>query len=254
MLQPAGSGRLSEPRLWRQPRRSETVDASRTPPRRSATRRCCWRAWRRPSWRATASPARKPRRGRRQRHRHGRRLAEWLARQGFHLGRRRRPARHRQCARVSRRTLARAARCAARTAPTRCWWSGGDGARDRAPRRRRCRCSTPACGRTRRHRRTQSGARCSPSPASAIRTSFSQPRPSRDRGRPAPALSRSSPLYRARKRRLLIMRAEHDGLALLTTEKDRARMAGEPLLAALARKTHVLPVTLVVEEADAFAT
>ena len=49
----------------------------------------------------------------------------------------------------------------------------------------------------------------------------------------------------------LIMRAEHDGLALLTTEKDRARMAGEPLLAALAQKSHVLPVTLVVQEADA---
>jgi len=48
----------------------------------------------------------------------------------------------------------------------------------------------------------------------------------------------------------LIMRAEHDGLALLTTEKDRARMAGEPLLAALAAKTHVLPVTLVVDKAD----
>jgi tetraacyldisaccharide 4'-kinase len=48
----------------------------------------------------------------------------------------------------------------------------------------------------------------------------------------------------------LIMRAEHDGLALLTTEKDRARMAGEPLLAALAEKTHVLPVTLVVDEAE----
>jgi tetraacyldisaccharide 4'-kinase len=48
----------------------------------------------------------------------------------------------------------------------------------------------------------------------------------------------------------LIMRAEHDGLALLTTEKDRARMAGEPLLAALAARVHVLPVTLVVDEAD----
>jgi tetraacyldisaccharide 4'-kinase len=48
----------------------------------------------------------------------------------------------------------------------------------------------------------------------------------------------------------LIMQAEHGGLALLTTEKDRARMAGEPLLAALAEKTHVLPVTMVVEEAD----
>ena len=46
------------------------------------------------------------------------------------------------------------------------------------------------------------------------------------------------------------MQAEHDGLALLTTAKDRARMAGEPALAALAAKTHVLPVTLVVEEAE----
>jgi tetraacyldisaccharide 4'-kinase len=48
----------------------------------------------------------------------------------------------------------------------------------------------------------------------------------------------------------LIMRAEHDGLALLTTEKDRARMAGEPLLAALAARAHVLPVTLAVDEAE----
>jgi tetraacyldisaccharide 4'-kinase len=48
----------------------------------------------------------------------------------------------------------------------------------------------------------------------------------------------------------LIMQAEHDGLALLTTAKDRARMTGEPALAALAAKAHVLPVTLVVEEAD----
>ena len=30
------------------------------------------------------------------------------------------------------------------------------------------------------------------------------------------------------------MQAEHDGLALLTTEKDRARMTGDPALAALA--------------------
>jgi tetraacyldisaccharide 4'-kinase len=49
----------------------------------------------------------------------------------------------------------------------------------------------------------------------------------------------------------LVMRVEHDGLALLTTEKDRARMTGEPQLAALAAKAHVLPVTLVVDEADA---
>jgi tetraacyldisaccharide 4'-kinase len=49
----------------------------------------------------------------------------------------------------------------------------------------------------------------------------------------------------------LIMRAEHDGLALLTTAKDRARMAGEPLLVALAARVHVLPVALAVDEADA---
>jgi tetraacyldisaccharide 4'-kinase len=56
--------------------------------------------------------------------------------------------------------------------------------------------------------------------------------------------------YTAEQAAELIMQAEHDGLALLTTEKDRARMAGEPLLAALAAKAHVLPVTLVVEEVD----
>ena len=56
--------------------------------------------------------------------------------------------------------------------------------------------------------------------------------------------------YTAEEAAWLIMQAEHDGLALLTTAKDRARMAGEPALAALAAKAHVLPVKLVVEEAD----
>jgi len=46
----------------------------------------------------------------------------------------------------------------------------------------------------------------------------------------------------------LVMQAEHNGLALLTTEKDRARMTGVPALAALAAKSHVLPVTMIVEE------
>jgi len=54
--------------------------------------------------------------------------------------------------------------------------------------------------------------------------------------------------YTAEQAAELVMQAEHDGLALLTTEKDRARMAGEPVLAALAAKAHVLPVTLVVDE------
>jgi len=48
----------------------------------------------------------------------------------------------------------------------------------------------------------------------------------------------------------LIMAAEHNGLALLTTEKDRARMAGERLLEALAARAHTLPVTMVVDEAN----
>jgi tetraacyldisaccharide 4'-kinase len=49
----------------------------------------------------------------------------------------------------------------------------------------------------------------------------------------------------------LEMQAEHEGLTLLTTEKDHARMMGDPVLAALAVRAQVLPVTLVVEEADA---
>ena len=56
--------------------------------------------------------------------------------------------------------------------------------------------------------------------------------------------------YTAEEAGELIMQAEHDGLALLTTEKDRARMAGERLLGALAMRAHTLPVTMVVEEPD----
>lgn len=49
----------------------------------------------------------------------------------------------------------------------------------------------------------------------------------------------------------LLMAADDGGLALITTEKDRARMAGDPALAALAAAVHVLPVQLVVDEVDA---
>ncbi len=49
----------------------------------------------------------------------------------------------------------------------------------------------------------------------------------------------------------LVMTAEHDGLTLLTTEKDRARMTGDPALAALAREVQVLPVSLEVDELPA---
>src|SRR3974390_2097291 len=48
----------------------------------------------------------------------------------------------------------------------------------------------------------------------------------------------------------LVMQAEPPGRALLPPEKDRARMSGEPVLAALAAKSHVLPVTLMVDEAE----
>ena len=48
--------------------------------------------------------------------------------------------------------------------------------------------------------------------------------------------------YTAEEAAELIMRAEHSGLALLTTEKDRARMTGD-ILDALAERAHVLPVT-----------
>lgn len=52
----------------------------------------------------------------------------------------------------------------------------------------------------------------------------------------------------------LVMDAEQEGLALLTTAKDHARMAGEPALAALAAAAHVLPVKLVVEESEALCS
>lgn len=47
----------------------------------------------------------------------------------------------------------------------------------------------------------------------------------------------------------LILRAEYSKLTLLTTEKDRARMDGDPRLAALAASVQTLPVTMVVQEA-----
>lgn len=56
--------------------------------------------------------------------------------------------------------------------------------------------------------------------------------------------------YTAEEAAELIMQAEHSGLALLTTEKDHARMAGEQLLGALATRAHTLRVTMMVKEGD----
>lgn len=48
----------------------------------------------------------------------------------------------------------------------------------------------------------------------------------------------------------LVMRAEEQGLALLTTEKDRARMAGDTAVAALASRVHVLPAAMHFEDPE----
>jgi tetraacyldisaccharide 4'-kinase len=50
----------------------------------------------------------------------------------------------------------------------------------------------------------------------------------------------------------LIARAQRDGLTLVTTEKDLARLQGEAALHALAEQASALPVRLVVSEAEAF--
>ncbi len=57
--------------------------------------------------------------------------------------------------------------------------------------------------------------------------------------------------YTSEDARDLVMQAERAGLLLLTTGKDRARIAGEPSLEALAARAHELPVTMVVDEPDA---
>lgn len=48
----------------------------------------------------------------------------------------------------------------------------------------------------------------------------------------------------------LVMDADSEGLALLTTEKDRARMTGDPALHALETQVHVLPVRLELDEPE----
>ncbi len=58
--------------------------------------------------------------------------------------------------------------------------------------------------------------------------------------------------YTAAEAQSLTARAQSQNLALLTTEKDQARLAGDPPTAELAARASVLPVRLVIEEADAF--
>jgi len=58
--------------------------------------------------------------------------------------------------------------------------------------------------------------------------------------------------YTATEARILMAHADDQNLVLITTEKDQARLSGNPKLAALAARTLVLPVRLVVEEEEAF--
>lgn len=58
--------------------------------------------------------------------------------------------------------------------------------------------------------------------------------------------------YSAAEAEALIKEAERQGLALVTTEKDLVRLAGDAALAALAERAQALPVALVVDDEERF--
>lgn len=58
--------------------------------------------------------------------------------------------------------------------------------------------------------------------------------------------------YSSADARTLTARAQRQNLVLLTTEKDQARLAGDPNTGELAARASALPVRLVIEQADAF--
>lgn len=58
--------------------------------------------------------------------------------------------------------------------------------------------------------------------------------------------------YTAAQAQTLVARADAANLVLITTEKDHARLTGDPHLAALAARASALPVRLVIEEASRF--
>jgi tetraacyldisaccharide 4'-kinase len=71
----------------------------------------------------------------------------------------------------------------------------------------------------------------------------------------AVAAARSFPdhhRYRPAESRALCEEADRQGLVLVTTEKDQARMRGDPAVAPLAARTRALPVTLILDDAAAF--
>ena len=58
--------------------------------------------------------------------------------------------------------------------------------------------------------------------------------------------------YTRAEAKALVTRAEQEGLDLITTEKDLARLAGDPEVATLATRARALPVTLVLDDEAAF--
>jgi tetraacyldisaccharide 4'-kinase len=58
--------------------------------------------------------------------------------------------------------------------------------------------------------------------------------------------------YDAPAAQALLAAADAQGLVLVTTEKDMARIAGDPRLAALAARAEVLPVRLALADARGF--
>jgi tetraacyldisaccharide 4'-kinase len=60
--------------------------------------------------------------------------------------------------------------------------------------------------------------------------------------------------YSAEEAQALVLRAEQGGLLPLTTEKDLARLAGDPQAAALHARTRALPISLAIDEEDEFRT
>lgn len=59
-------------------------------------------------------------------------------------------------------------------------------------------------------------------------------------------------LYRASEANALVREATQNGLSLLTTEKDLARIKGDTALVALAERARALPVSLVISESEDF--
>jgi len=73
----------------------------------------------------------------------------------------------------------------------------------------------------------------------------------------AVAAARSFPdhhRYTPAEARSLCQQADDEGLVLVTTEKDRARLEGDAALAELAARARALPVTLVLDREAAFKT